>query len=185
MKIIYIGGYTNKDNSHFQTYKELVQKHLDNNKKVIVIALAQDAGYFAPRIKELYKGEVLILEDTHTEKVDWNSFDLIYILGGNSKKLKEGLLKYEFDLNKLSRESTIICDSAGANMLAGYYIGKDTNGYTIEKGLNTASNTLILCHCDNQDKTPLEKIGYAKEMATKNNYELLLLNENQSFTIEL
>lgn len=109
---------------------------MDKGKKVLVVALAQEPGYFAPRIKELYSKQPSILDSNSQNNINWGSFDLIYILGGNTKNLKAGLLKYNFDILSLKNSVTLIADSAGANLMAKYYVGKNDDGsFKIENGL--------------------------------------------------
>lgn len=107
MKIVYIGGYTDKNNSHFINYKNWVQQFIDNNKKVIFVALGQEAGYFAPRLKELYPNTPYILDDT-SEHIDWHSYDLIYLIGGATQKLKQGLIDTGFSLDKLNKNVVLL-----------------------------------------------------------------------------
>lgn len=184
MKVIYIGGYTDKNNSHFINYKSFVQEFINDSKQVIFVALGQEPGYFASRIKDLYPNTPYILDSNYRKEMDWSSYDLIYMIGGNTQQLKQGLLNFGFDLEKIKKDVVLLGDSAGANVLSKYYIGTSSIGYTMELGLNPQSNILVLCHCDNPEKTPQNKIEIAKKYAEATNARLVLLNENESITTD-
>lgn len=184
MKIIYVGGYTDKNNSHFIDYKNFVQEFINDRKQVLFVALGKDPGYFTSRIKDLYPNTPYILDISSPKEIVWGSYDLIYIIGGNTQQLTQNLSNFGFDLEKLKKGVVLLGDSAGANVLSKYYIGKDSNGYTLEQGLNPQSNILVLCHCDNPEKTPQNKIEIAKKYAESKEARLVLLNENESVIID-
>lgn len=185
MKIIYVGGYADKNKSHFINYKSYVQSLIDSNKKVIIIALAQEPAYFAERLKELYPNTPEILDSNTQSEIVWSSYNLIYIIGGNTQKLKTGLLNFGFDIEKLKKEVVLLGDSAGANVLAKNYVGKSSEGYKVEEGLNPQSNIFVLCHVDNSEKTPQDKVDFAVNNSELIGTKLLLLKENESVTLKL
>ena len=147
---------------------------------MIFVALGKKSGYFASRIKDLYPNTPYILDSDSPKEMDWSNYDLIYIIGGNTQQLKQGLLNFGFDLKKLKKDAVLLGDSAGVNVLSKYYIGTSSNDYTMEQGLNPQSNILLLCHCDNPEKTSQNKIYMAKQYAETMNARLVLLNENES-----
>lgn len=187
MKIIYVGGYSdiNRKKSHFYEYCQPVKHLMDKGRNVVFVNFAQTPGYFNQRLIELYDILPNIIDTNRKEKVDWGVYDLLYISGGNTKDLKQSLVKYGFDLNKLKESVIVICDSAGANVMSKYYLGKSIgNGgsleYVLTEGLNPASNLLTVCHVDNPQKAPLGKIERAKVESVKTGARLLLLKENES-----
>ncbi len=189
MKIIYIGGYTNKRNSHFYNYCSNVKKFISVGKNVVFVTFGQKAGYFNQRFVELYGFIPEIIDENSSKNINWNAYDLIYIPGGSSENLKKGLVEYGFDINKLKKDVIIIGDSAGANILSKYYLSKtidmsEHTGYSLMDGLNPSSNLLVVCHTDNIEKAPLEKLEIAKALSIKNGYRLLLLKENEAKLVE-
>lgn len=181
MKIIYVGGYSDKENSHFTRIAPMVKEFMNNGKNIVFVNFAKEAGYFNERLIQIYGFLPQTIDDNTPNDIKWETYDLIYIPGGATKKLKQALEDYGFDIKKLKEDVTVIGDSAGANILAKYYIGTkmDTSEYSIENGFNPESNILVLPHVDNIDKTPQDKIEYASKKAKELNAELLLLDENE------
>jgi peptidase E len=128
-----------------------------------------------------------IINHQSENNIDWASFDLIVIPGGETEVLKESLLKYNFSLDKCKQDALIIGDSAGAYILSKYYLGKRTvgdniNEYYLLEGLNPNSNILTVGHIDNPKHATEDKLIKARDFATKLNLDLLLLKENKDAT---
>lgn len=187
MKITYRGGYNKRDPKQemcfvLPSHSEFVQNSLRAGKRIAVITYAKPDGYYDSKIKKHFGDKVDIIATT-TENPDWNSYDIVYLLGGSQHKLLELLQKNRFTLDKLKKETHLIGDSAGAIVLSAFFYWIEADGQiTFHEGLNPESNLIVIVHADNKSYSPKHLIDDVRTFAKQHGLEMLIVNENQEIT---
>ena len=187
MQIIYSGGWNNKleesiKKSFLYTYEESIKQMIKKGNKVAFIALAKSDGHYDKLINSIYKNAEII--DSSTNEIEWNSYDGIFIPGGDSKRLKTLLVEKQFSFNKLKHSSIILGDSAGAYMFSTYFYKSpkgEKRGIEIEflEGFNPTANVITIAHTNNPmycNNTLIEKV---EKFAKKRGLHVLKLAENE------
>jgi len=189
MKIIYRGGYekSNKRSvgaSYFYEYSDWLNKLMDNGKKIAFVTLAKDDGYYDPRIRKVYRDRPDII-GYKTKIVDWLSYDVIIICGGDTIRLKKAILDKRFKINSLKKNVVIIGDSAGAYLMSAYFYNTDDGEFlTFHKGLYPGSNLITIAHINNSRFINKGLIKKVEKFARKKNLKALKLKENQAKILE-
>lgn len=191
MKIIYRGGYqtANAEQSLFYEYSFQIKKFINSGKKVVYVTFAKPNNYYDSRMNESLGFMPQIIDTNSSKDLDWKTFDLIVIPGGETEVLQQALIDWNFSMDKLKDDVVIIGDSAGAYVLSKYYFGKKINEngqaeYFIIEGLNPKSDLITVAHIDNQKHVTPEKLTEAQKVANDLKATLLLLKENEAKLVE-
>ncbi|HLL60212.1 MAG TPA: hypothetical protein VK338_00700 [Candidatus Nitrosocosmicus sp.] len=187
MKIIYSGGWNNDlddsiKNSFIFTYSDTIHNAINSGKKICFVTLAKPDGYYNHLILPLYQN-IDIIDSTKTS-VDWSSYDGIFIPGGNSMYLKNGLLKINFQLSKLKEDVVILGDSAGSYILSSYFYQSpkgELRGIDIEfhEGFNLEAKVITIAHKNNPVYSPDILVQNVNVFAQEKGLTVLALNENE------
>lgn len=189
--IIYSGGWnklsdTSVKASFMYTYHSVIKKAVSAGKKIAMVTLAKPDGYYNFLIDPLYREIVDVIDFTKTT-VNWSGYDGIFMPGGNSAPLKEGLLKTGFNLNNLKQNVVVLGDSAGAYVLSSHFYQSppgDLRGVKIEflEGLNKQASLITIAHTNNPvycNETLIKKV---EAFAQQNKIKILQLRENEQKT---
>ena len=191
MKIIYSGGWNNRLEesiraSFLYSYHETIKKAISQGKKIALVTLAKEDGYYDHLINPIYAGVVDII-DTQTKKIKWDSYDGIFLLGGKASMLKTGLLNAKFSLSALKPDAVILGDSAGSHVLSSYFYISPVGplrGVEIEfaEGFDPKVNLIQIAHKNNPlfcNDLLISKVTiFAKEKGLR----VLILDENEQKT---
>lgn len=186
MKIVLRGGYSDVTNtrssSFWYEYEAQVKNWVKKGKKIAVITLARQDGYFRDLLDE-WPNEIEII-DSKSKNVKWSSFDKIFIPGGAMADLLRGLKSKEFSLDKLKDTAFVLGDSAGAYVLSSYFYdtppGED-RGKVIKfvKGLNPKANIITMAHTNNPKYMNDLLTKKVRQFAKEKGLDVLMLRENQ------
>jgi hypothetical protein len=186
MRIIYRGGYDKLDEESVKEsviygYQQLVKKAVGQGKKVAFVTLAKPDGYYDERLRKAHGREIEIIGWKKRHRVNWWQYDLIFLLGGDTRELHKGLVESGFSLNVLKTNVLLVGDSAGAYLLAAGYFDVTTGPAGEEKtnyhpGLYPQSQITVVAHVNRIDPQRLKKI---RESTNKKRVKLLELEENQ------
>lgn len=116
------------------------------------------------------------------EKPEWEQYDAIILLGGETKALHTWLTENQFDITQLKRCKFIAGDSAGAYVLGRYTLldyEADGSKLKITDGFVPQLNILVAAHTNNhryhQDALGMELQDWCKQ----NQVEYVGLQENE------
>jgi len=193
MKIVYSGGYDkyiseSVGNSPFYRYASAVNSQIEKGKVVASINFAKPDSYYDSRLYEIYKDNVISIDNRNKDKIDWSSYDVIFMPGGNPKWLKDKLLETGFSIDNFKENVVIIGDSAGAYVMAKYFPVYDGEVENIddrnlqeyaEEGLYPDSNALVIAHINNKRYVPDSSLELADRLADELDVKLLALEENE------
>src|SRR3989338_2218262 len=124
MNVIYRGGF-NKNNeesikdSFFYEYADIVRTLTAKGIQVACVTLAKDDGHYDARIKENF-GNIDTINH-QTTVVNWSKYRLIFLCGGTTLRLRDGLLKLGFNIDTLDKSVVVLGDSAGAYLMSAYF----------------------------------------------------------------
>lgn len=187
MKITYRGGYDKTsqesiDQSTLVAYSKKVQYLVRKGGKIAVVTFAKDDGYYDEMIRENFGSEVDIINHSSLAP-NWNSYNEIYLLGGETIRLKEALLKSAFSPSSLKANVHLIGDSAGAMVLSAHFYDIATDG-SIEfyDGLCPQSNHITIVHANNPRYSPKNLFTKIESFAQDHNIKVIQLNENEELT---
>lgn len=186
MKLLYRGGYNKYNeesikNSYFYEYADVVIDLIKSNNKVGFVTLAKPDGHYDERIIELY-GDAVDIIDTNTDINDWSVYDLLFLCGGNTTKLKTGLEDKDFTtLDVLKKDVVVLGDSAGSMLLSPwYYETEDTVNLEFHKGLYPDPNTIVIVHDNNPRYCTPDMVKKISKFAQDNGLKVLSLSENET-----
>jgi peptidase E len=191
MKITYRGGY-NKNNeesvkkSSLNCYNDKINYLFKEGKKIALVTAAMPKGYYLRHIKKEILNKCDVIERDSPGSINWQDYNLIIILGGDTKEIYESLKSKEFNLNKLKANVELIGDSAGAFVLSHWYpdhkykLDKKDNSFNesvaFHRGFLEKGNFICAVHYNRLNEFAKFKI---KEFADANSLEILKLNENE------
>lgn len=194
MKIIYSGGYDkllleSESKNVIHRYRDLVNQLLSEQKKVVFVTNAKRVGYYDDKLKTVIGRAGFDIVDDNSENVNWESYDMLIILGGEQMKLKTALDNLKFDLSKLKTNTLLIGDSAGAMVMGAWFYDSviDSNGdfqVTFHQGFNRVSNNIILVHANNPRYISSALISNVKDFAKAHALILISLEENQEYILD-
>lgn len=203
MKLFLNGGGCGKQT--LLTYKE-INNIIDHNKPVLYIPLAMDEEEHSyDSCYEWIKEEISSIDIPNIEMVrsfeeleekDLEKYSLIYIGGGNTYKLLNGIKTTEIydKLNKYIKNDGIIYGSSAGTVIFGKDINiieimdKNEVNITDTKGFNYLNNTSIFVHYTNyrsklteeENKTLTEKYTNFITKYTNNNEKVIAIPEEDT-----
>jgi hypothetical protein len=193
MKIIYSGGWNNKMDSSIQasfmySYNDTIKSAVSNGKKIAMVTLAKEDGYYDYLITPLYEEFVDII-DSKSQNVKWDMYDGIFIPGGKSSVLKPGLLKAHFSLDRLKKDVVLLGDSAGAHVLSSYFYISPTGELrgiqiSFEEGFDKNVKLIQIAHKNNPHFCNDILISKVNSFAQEKGLRVLILNENEQRMLE-
>lgn len=187
MKVTYRGGFNKKNKKSTQSgvlyaYADQVKQFIKDGKKIAVVTYAKDDGYFDATIKKQFGTKVDIIDSKAQPK--WETYDYIFLLGGNQEQLKEMLIKKGFSLENLHNDVHIIGDSAGAMVMSTYFYHiTDEDVVYFHQGLHPESKQLTIVHADNPHYAPEKKMKEIASFGKKLGLNVVELKENEEFTV--
>lgn len=193
MKIIHSGGYNNKDeasirSSFIHTYRPAIVRAARDGKRVGFVTLAKPDGYFDPLIRPLYGAEVDVIDSKRAPTVKWETYDGLFLFGGDSVPLVEGLRRGGFALDLLKRDAVVLGDSAGSYALSSYFY-KSPRGalrgveVSFHAGLNPGARMITVAHTNNPVFCNDLLVAKVNAFAREKGLHVLALAENEQKTL--
>lgn len=185
MKLFYRGGLNKYDpqgyqKSYFYEYAATIKQMLVEGKRVCFVTLAKPDGYYDAHILPQFGQQVDIIGN-RTPAITWSRYDLIFLCGGDTLVLKEGLVRKQFDLSTLQEHVVILGDSAGAMLLSPYfYDTHDGRNSTFLEGIFPQTKTMVISHANNPRYCTPELVEQVEEFAAEKQLRLLTLAENET-----
>lgn len=185
MKLLLRGGLNKLETdgykkSYLFEYSDMVKKLIDQGKKVAYVTIAKPDGHYDKDILPQFGEKVDILGRESTN-VDWLTYDLIFLCGGTTNELKEGLLRTGFSFYSLKDNCVVLGDSAGAMLMAPFYYDTDDRiNVEFKKGLYKETKIITAVHVNNPNyyNDILDEKVY--EFAEENNLIVLRLVEHET-----
>lgn len=186
MHIIYSGGYNKHsqesiNGSFIYTYKPYIQKMVSKGKKVGFVTLAKPDGYYDELLTPVYGGTVEIINSTNVANVKWSDFNGLFLMGGSTIRLLNGLKSSHFFLDSLKKDVVIHGDSAGAYILSSFFYIGEYKGQRVEffEGFNPQAKVITIAHTNNPDYCNDDLILKVNDFALKKGIHVLKLAENE------
>jgi len=183
MNVIYRGGYNKNDegstkNSFFYEYADIVRTLTAKGIQVACVTLAKDDGHYDARIKENF-GNIDTINH-QTTVVNWSKYRLIFLCGGTTLRLRDGLLKLGFNIDTLGKSVVVLGDSAGAYLMSAYFFDtSDRENLQFFEGAHPQSNVITIAHVNNSHYSNEKLIKSVKDFAKEKHLRVLSLNENE------
>ena len=194
MKIIYSGGYDkllhdSESKNVIHRHRDEVKRFISEKKKVAFVTNAKPAGYYDDKLITAIGVGFEIIDD-NSKNVNWESYDMLIILGGEQVKLKTAIDNLKFDLSKLKSDTLLIGDSAGAMVLGAWFYDADfvdNSDFKIEfhQGINPNSKNIFLVHSNNPRYVSPALIKLVEEFAAKKDLAMISLPENQEYILDV
>ena len=144
MKLLFRGGLNKRDpdgwkKSYLYEYTGAINKLIGIGKKVSFVTMAKPDHYYDQYIVPQFGNSVDIIGNG-IEDVDWNMYDLIFLCGGDTVPLKEGLLKKKFNFDIIEgiypeTQTIVIVHVNNPKYCSGVLIRK-VGDFAKEKGFN-------------------------------------------------
>ena len=185
MKLLFRGGLNKLDpdgwkKSYFYEYSEIVKKLIVKGRKICFVTMAKPDHYFDKYIIPQF-GETVDTIGNGTKNVDWNKYDLIFLCGGDTIPLKEGLLKKKFSTDILKKYAVVLGDSAGAMLMTPYfYDSPDRKSINFIKGIYPDTKTIVIVHTNNPNYCNEFLIDKVESFAKEKGLYVLKLKENET-----
>lgn len=182
MKLIFSGGLNKYapdgyQKSYFYKYTDKINKLIADGKKVCFVTIAKPDHFYDEHLLPQF-GEKLDIIGDEAKNVDWSKYDLIFLCGGDTPKLKKGLLAKNFDFNSLKESVIVLGDSAGAMIMAPYfYDSDDRETVHFVEGLYPASKTIVIVHTNNPHYCNDELVNEVEKFAKDKSLKVLKLAE--------
>lgn len=187
MKISYRGVYNKTDLKSIQksilsSHAQSAHEYLKDGKRLAVVTYAKDDGSYTEMIAHHLGPDVDIIEHT-TQSPSWETYDVIYLLGGDHVRLKNALVANSFTISGLKNNVHLIGDSAGAMVLSAYfYVREDDGRITYYEGLYPESTCICIVHANNAHYSPEKLKENVREFAKDRKLRIIMLEENQELT---
>ena len=125
MKLIFRGGLNKNEPNGFEKsylyeYSKTIKKLIAKGKKTCFVTMAKPNHYYDKHIIPQF-GETVDIVGNKTKDINWRIYDLIFLCGGDTIPLKDGLQRKRFDFGVLKKDIVILGDSAGAMLMAPYF----------------------------------------------------------------
>lgn len=184
MKLIYRGGFNKHSRESIQdsvipTYDKFVTKYLKAGKKAAYVTLAKQNEDYESRFPQLKNRP--IVNWNNCRKAKWGEFDLLVLLGGDSVQLYKGLAETGFSLQALKQKAIVVGDSAGAYVLASYFVDRYDLGKKVKffPGFNSGAKIITLGHVDNPVYVDQGLITQVESFAQRKGLSVVKLKENE------
>lgn len=198
MKVVYSGGFDkyvreSVQKGIFYRYADAINRQLDRGKVVASINFAKPDSYYDSRLDEIYGGRVLSIDKRNEATIDWSTYDIIFIPGGNQRWLKETLIESNFSVDKLKKSVVVISDSAGAYLMSAYFVRYDVElddiddldlKELVDTGFYTSSHVITLAHVNNKRYVSDKVLEVTKSIADKLGARFVALEENEEKTLD-
>ena len=185
MKLLFRGGLNKRDpdgwkKSYLYEYTGAINKLIGIGKKVSFVTMAKPDHYYDQYIVPQFGNSVDIIGNG-IEDVDWNMYDLIFLCGGDTVPLKEGLLKKKFNFDILKKDAVVLADSAGAMLMAPYfYETEDRMAIDFIEGIYPETQTIVIVHVNNPKYCSGVLIRKVGDFAKEKGFNVLKLKENET-----
>ncbi len=193
MKIIYSGGYNNKEESSIRssfihTYRPAICRAAAGGRRIGFVTLAKPDGYFDQLIHPLYGNEIEIIDSKNAASAKWGMYDGLFLFGGDSIPLVEGLRRGGFALDTLKPDAVVLGDSAGSYVLSSYFY-KSPRGalrgieVSFHEGLNPGVRMITVAHKNNPVFCNELLVAKVNAFAAQKVLRVLVLAENEQKTL--
>lgn len=186
-KFILHGGYSDRENQNNDLFYEEMLKDKQDNTTILIVYFAKDKEEWKQKF-DLHKQAFLkaagdrkiifeiAIEDAFLDQI--RRAEVIYIHGGNTKRLLETLEKFP-DFSKELNGKVVAGESAGAYVLSTYYYSASVGG--IQKGLGILPVKVICHYQSDRHPTNDDPIELMKEYP--GDLELIVLKDYEWKTI--
>ena len=185
MKLIFRGGLNKHEQdgytkSYFYEYSDTIKKLIIQGEKVCFVTMAKPDHYYDDHIVPQFNKAVDIIGNENQD-VDWSIYDLIFLCGGETISLKEGLMEKKFNFEVIKKDAVILGDSAGAMLMAPYfYETDDRKNISFVEGIFPATDTTVIVHTNNPNYCSEELVEKIEKFAQQKNLNVLKLKENET-----
>ena len=185
MKLLFRGGLNKREpdgykKSYFYEYSEAIKRLITKGLRVCFVTLAKPDHFYDEHILPQFMKTVDIIEN-ETENIDWSIYSLIFLCGGNTIPLKEGLLRKKFSFKVLKKNAVVLGDSAGAMLMAPYfYETEDRITIDFIEGIYPDTETIVIVHVNNPKYCNEGLVKKVEDYAKEEGLNVLKLEENET-----
>ncbi len=189
MKLLYRGGLNKYDpegwqKSYFYEYEDTYKRLISEGKKIAFVTFAKPDHFYDEYIIPQFGDAVDIIDNT-SDDVNWSSYDLILLCGGDTVLLKKGLEAKNFDIAKLKPDAVVLGDSAGAMIMSPYfYDTEDRVTLDFHHGIYDENHTIVIVHTNNERYCNDELIEKVSSFANEHGLQVLKLQENETMLFD-
>lgn len=190
VKLILTGGYNPnnytsiRDGVLFTRGNELCRA-LELGEKILVITAAKPVGIRNSLIRPLVSRGAKEVDREYIEKVNWEEYDWVIALGGNTTSLFSKLKQLKFNNDVLKESVTYIGESAGAMLQASHYYvyNMETKEINFREGLLPGSNRIFVVHSNDPKYVDDFLRERVEKFALEKNIQVIELAENEEMEI--